>query len=39
LDKAKNDREFDKGSKIVFPELDGRKTDDLKTISGNETES
>jgi C-terminal processing protease CtpA/Prc len=31
-DRAKNDREFDKGSKIVFPELDGRKTDDLELL-------
>jgi hypothetical protein len=31
-DRAKNDREFDKGSNIVFPELDGQKTDDLEFL-------
>jgi hypothetical protein len=31
-DKAKNDREFDTGSHIVFPELDGQKTDDLELL-------
>ena len=31
-EKAKNDREFDKGSNIVFPELNGQKTDDLELL-------
>jgi C-terminal processing protease CtpA/Prc len=31
-EKAKDDKEFDRGSNIVFPELTGKKTDDLELL-------